>query len=263
MIVIYAVYMDVYFAENLMLNMLVLFLTSIVWNKRIRMVRISVAAVAGAALACGMLVVRLCGYRADVLCNLIQGLIVLKIAYRKTTVQELIRGALYFSSISFVFTQLYENIRNKSDKMHGMVLSIGVLLVLGMAITYLKICKRKEEEDVYYDVEILGKGKKVFVKAIYDTGNVLTEPVSGKAVSIIEKSVMEEIWNLEEMQEYKYIPFRSVGKECGILMGMEVDGLLIRRNDECIERYCEVVALYDGQLSSDGRFRMILHQGIV
>ncbi len=263
MIAIYAVYLDMYFIENLLLNASVLVLTALLWDKRLQWKRISIASFLGAVLSCGGLLVRIQGYSMSAICNLLQGLLVMKAAFWKTDIRGLLRGAVYFYTLSFVFTQVYEWLRGKLGELHGLVISVGVLLILSMAIAYLRYCKRKEKEDVYYDVEILGKGKKIQVRALHDTGNVLRDPISQKPVSIIEKSLLEEIWKLEEPQNFKCIPFRSIGKEQGVIMGMEVDALFIRKNDECIERYGEIVALYDGQLSSDGRFRMILHQGII
>lgn len=260
MIVIYAVYLDTYFIENLLLDVSVLVLTTLLWDKRLRWKMIWAAAIAGAVVSCGLLLFRIQGYQVRMICNLLQGFLVLKIAFWKTNIRELLRGATYFYTISFVFSEVYELLRGKLGEVHGLVISLGVLTIISITIAYLKYCKRREKEDVYYEVEILSKGKKIQVRALYDTGNVLTEPISGRPVSIIEKALVEEIWMLEEIQRYKYIPFHSVGKEHGVIMGMEVDGLFIRKDDERIERYGEIVALYDGKLSSDGRFGMILHQ---
>ncbi len=263
MIVIYAVYLDAYLIENLLLDATVLVMTSLLWDKRVRWKRIFAASVVGAILACCLLLLQVQGCRSNGICNLLQGYIVMKIAYHKTKLQELVRGVLYFYTISFVYIKGYEKLRVELGELHGLVLSVAVLLFIGVAIAYLKYCRRKDAKDVYCDVEILDKGKKVQVKALYDTGNVLQEPISGKPVSIVEKEVMEALGGLEHNTNYKYIPFHSVGKENGMLIGMEVDGLKIYKKGECIERYCEIVALYEGQLSTDGRFRMILHQGLL
>ena len=260
---IYAVYLDLYFIENLILDTLVLSLTSVLWNKRIRWKRIIVAAILGTMIACIILILKIQGGLLFTACNMLQGMVVVKTAYRKLSVHELLRGTLYFYTISLVFSKLYEGLRVALGEAHGMAISVGAFVIISMAVKYLKYCKRKEDGDVFYDVEILGKGQRLQVKALYDTGNTLTEPISGKPVSIVEKTYMEEILKLEEGYEYKCIPFRSIGKENGVIMGLEVDGLLIRKNDECIEKYGEIVALYDGQLSSDGSFGMILHQGLI
>jgi len=262
-VAIYTVYLDTYFIENVLLDATVLILTTLVWDKRVKWKRILAASVTGALLACGFLLVQIRGGRSVGFCNLLQGYVVLKIAYRGSKASKLLRGALYFYTISFVYIKVYEKMRMELEELHGLVISAAVLVLLGVAVVYLRYCKRKDTEDVYCDVEILSGGKKIQVRALYDTGNILREPVSGKPVSIVEKALMEEAGGLEQNNDCTYIPFHSIGEENGVLMGIEVDGLKIWKRDECIERYCEMVALYDGQLSTDGRFRMILHQELL
>lgn len=261
--VIYAVYLDMYFIENLILNLASLSLTSALWNKRVRWRRLGGAAFLGATLSCTLLMGRMMGGFCNESWNLIFGWIVLRVAYRKISVSETIRGALYYYTIGFVFSRLYEGVTAKTGRLHGVIVSLLLFAAISIAITYLKYCRKKETEDIYYDVEILGNGRKVQVRALYDTGNTLKEPISGKRVCVIEKAIMEEIWGQEEKVEYQYIPFLSVGQEQGLLTGVEVDGLRIKKKDECIESYREIVAIYDGQLSKDGRFQMILHQSML
>lgn len=261
--VIYAVYLDMYFIENLILNLASLGLTSVLWNKRIRWLRVGGAAVLGAGLSCVWLTLRIRGSLGYGCWNLMCGWIVLRVAYRKISIQETIRGALYYYTIGFAFTRLYEMVAGMNGRVHGLIVSLALFIAISIAIAYLKYCRKKEAEDIYYDVEILGKGRKVQAKALYDTGNALTEPLSGRRVCVIEKALIEELWGKEDSIEYIEIPFRSVGKEQGILAGVEVDRIRIRKNEECIEGYQEIVALYDGQLSGDGRFRMILHQSML
>lgn len=261
--VIYAVYLDMYFIENLILNFASLSLTSLLWNKRVRWRRLGGAAFLGAALSCVLLMGRMAGGFGNESWYLLFGWIVLRVAYRKISVNETIRGALYYYTIGFVFSRLYEGVTAKTGRVHGVIVSLLLFVAISIAITYLKYCRKKETEDIYYDVEIMGKGRKVQVKALYDTGNTLMEPISGKRVCVIEKKVMEEILGQETNVEYRYIPFLSVGQERGVLTGVEVDGLRIKKKDESIENYREIVALYDGQLSRDGRFRMILHQSML
>ncbi len=263
MVAIYAVYLDAYFLENLLLDATVLILTTLLWDKRVKWKRILASAVTGALLACCLLLFQIRGCRSYGVCNLLQGYVVMKIAYRNTRTKELIRGALYFYTISFAYIKVYEKLRLEFEELHGLVISTAVLVLIGVAVAYLKYCRRKDAQEVYYDVEILNGGKKIRVRALYDTGNALREPISGKAVSIVEKAVLEELGGLEQKKDYTYIPFHSIGEENGVLMGIEVDDLRIWKKDECIERYCEIVALYEGRLSTDGRFRMILHQELL
>lgn len=79
---------------------------------------------------------------------------------------------------------------------------------------------------------LVGKGARITVNALVDTGNSLTEPISGKPVSIIDRHVFEGLWREGEPEGYRAIPYHSIGKKRGILQGyllpellLEIDGM--------------------------------------
>lgn len=81
-------------------------------------------------------------------------------------------------------------------------------------------------------------------------------------MSIVEENDEVLCWMHEKPQKYRIIPFRSIGKEDGILEGTEVDALIIcGKEGQKIEKDA-VIALYKGRLSGDGSFQMILNQGL-
>lgn len=79
---------------------------------------------------------------------------------------------------------------------------------------------------------LVGKGARITVNALIDTGNSLTEPISGKPVSIIDRHVFEGLWREGEPEGYRAVPYHSIGKKRGILQGyllpellLEIDGM--------------------------------------
>lgn len=74
-------------------------------------------------------------------------------------------------------------------------------------------------------------GNRLTVNALIDSGNSLTEPVSGKPVSVVDEKVFRSVW-LNEPTGFRAIPYHSIGKKHGILQGyllpelqLEVDGV--------------------------------------
>lgn len=70
------------------------------------------------------------------------------------------------------------------------------------------------------------------VNALIDSGNSLTEPVSGKPVSVVEEEVFRKLWH-EEPPGFRAIPYHSIGRRHGILQGyllpelqLEIDGMV-------------------------------------
>lgn len=115
-------------------------------------------------------------------------------------------------------------------------------------------------------VEIMGKTVECIAKI--DTGNYLREPVSGKPVSIIEKSAAERAWgelyrNHMLDNRLRAVPYSSVGKEHGSMMAVRCDRLVIDRgagaadasstsNARKIFLQNVYIGIYDGVFSSDG-----------
>ena len=81
-------------------------------------------------------------------------------------------------------------------------------------------------------------GKRVEIHAIIDSGNLLKEPITGASVIVVEKEKLEkiidkeildnlqkilsgeyEILSKEYMSKFRLIPFSSLGKQNGMLLG--------------------------------------------
>lgn len=100
-------------------------------------------------------------------------------------------------------------------------------------------------------------------KALFDTGNLLSDPVSGKPVSVVEETELTKKWLERYPQKYKIIPYQSVGRAHGIMEGIVVDELVIQKEREQVVKKGAVVALYKGRLSRDGAFQMILNHSLM
>ncbi len=59
-------------------------------------------------------------------------------------------------------------------------------------------------------------------------------------------------------EKQKVIPYHSVGKAHGIMLGMEVSNIKIRTDDGEKELPEGILAMYQGKLSESGSYQMIL-----
>lgn len=118
--------------------------------------------------------------------------------------------------------------------------------------------------------------KEVFIKAIIDTGNFLREPITKLPVMVVEKNLLYEIIpknildNLDkiingedvEIGEYiskiRLIPFTSLGKENGILIGIKADRVLIQRDEKNINIDNVIVGIYNGTLAKNGKYQGLI-----
>lgn len=104
----------------------------------------------------------------------------------------------------------------------------GVMGILGMGgLLYLLFGRFRCVQDMEHSLcrAVLSReGKQVETTALVDSGNSLTEPVSGKPVSIVEQRLFDSLW--EKTPEcFRAVPYHSVGKKRGIMPGFLLPGL--------------------------------------
>lgn len=200
-------------------------------------------------------------------------------------------GTMYFIGIGGI-TQ------NSSIYMNG----FGYLyILLGCSLTYMIfslfsefIKGKRMKERTYADVEIVMEGKAVNLKGMVDTGNFLTDPLTGKPVMIISaaaakqflpieiveeavkdeklKMLSESLMNSRYANRIRLIPYQSIGEERGYLLGIRPDGIRIGiHNTEGKGRIVmasegAILAIYKGMFSwkqSDEDCSILLHTSLL
>ena len=118
----------------------------------------------------------------------------------------------------------------------GMILGVGAfsgwMLLRGQ--------KRETEHAGYCDVLLQGSEKSLRIHALVDSGNTLTEPISGAPVSVLDARIFHQLWP-EGLPVFRVIPYHSVGKKSGILRGYLVPRMTIV--NQGVERECRDVYL--------------------
>ena len=117
-----------------------------------------------------------------------------------------------------------------------------------------------------------------------DTGNLLKEPITNTPVVVVEHTLLyecipKEILNhIEDIlggdfskipdeikQEYisrlKVIPFSSLGKQNGMLLGIKADGIEIKDEDEEKKEENVIIGIYNKSLTKRGEYRALLGIG--
>jgi hypothetical protein len=182
-------------------------------------------------------------------------LLVLGIYKRKS-----VNGIIYMNAISFAYSKLNDCLDRLTGWRNSSIIASTLVVVLSLFVAvYGKISNRRN----IYTVVLMENGRSIEARALYDSGNLLTEPVSGKAVSIIEKSAILSDWMKNTPEKFKIIPYKSIGEENGILEGIVIDKLIIQNDDKKVVEDKAVIALYDGKLSKDGKFEMILNHNLM
>ena len=259
---IYVLYLDVYFLENVLLNLVLLIFTLILMGRHIRLIRLLSASMLGGVLALLPIILRLRYGIVYILLILLTGLLVITIASGIKSMSEQWTAMMYFYVMSFVWNRLFTGLERILGTKYTLCAAI-VTAIMGTVSGYLYDRKRIVKKQTIYDVEVAQQGRKLTLKALLDTGNGLREPISGRPVSIMEREVYDTLCHQTIQERYRVIPYHSIGKEHGILQGTEVDELIIWRENEPYVQKKAVIALYEGKLSRNGSYQMILHTGLL
>ena len=144
---------------------------------------------------------------------------------------------------------------------------------------YKKIFFKKQS---FYDITLYKDNSNVTLNALLDTGNNLKEPISKKPVIIAEfvaiKPILSEklrllfyekqeddltkILDIWHEADLRFIPFKSVGKENGLLLGIKIDKLEICSNDKVIVEDV-IVAISNFKLSNDSSYNALLNPELI
>lgn len=261
-------------------------MVNILMGRKINILNTLIASVTGAIGSVLELIIlekHIMGYIGYLFLIIITDMLMIKIILFKISIsyKEYLMGIFFFHGVSFAFVKLFEVLRRVikifATKENFYVLWLIVLSIIFSMVLFIffygyKLRDTKNCEQIY-KVTLNKNNRSVNVKALFDTGNSLTEPFSGKPVSIIEKGIINEILDKEiinkEPQKYKVIPFKSIGEENGILEGLEIDSLIIWKDDIPWKHNNKkvisdvIIAIYNGNLSEDGRFQMILNHALL
>ena len=256
---IYEVYLDVYFIENSILDAAILLLTLFIMKRKIIPWRIFCAAVIGGLFAVLVLVLKM-RYGLFYIAAVIAADLLMLVVSSGLGAGGLLAGVFYFHALAFVYTKLDACIGRLGVSSTARLVALMALTCMFVAVMRYREKKGKQR---IYTVKISENGESLELKALYDTGNSLLEPISKRPVSIVEENEITRLWLSLKPQKYKVIPFRSIGEENGIMEGTMVDELTISLGDRQVVEKDAVIALYKGRLSKDGSFQMILNQGLL
>lgn len=277
------VYIDVLFFWNVIMNLILLFLTKWLRRKKTSFVRILLGAAFGAFVSCFTAVMSsIPGILSIFLGFCLTGVLMILIAFGWKGRKCFLYNYLYFIIVTFIFGgMLYSlvnsiNVQYLFNKYYEQISRKGVpatliailVLVLIPFMVFLAIhWKQKvKEEQCYYDVMLKMEEKCITCRGFLDTGNSLYDPVNGKPVILMNKGMLSSLYQEIEInhpEKIRYIPYRSVGKENGLLQGIRFDEVIIENGEESYSNSFVTVALSENEFKHKKDFQVLLHSGLL
>ena len=295
--IIVTIYLDIILIENILMNYIILFATFIITkgNTKYIQLRLILASILGSIYAV-IVYLNVLNISSNIVGKILLSIAMVYLAYLPTNIKELLKKLLIFYLVSFVFggstiALLYivkpENVQIKHGVFVG-IYPIKISIIAGVVAFFItqiafKINKAKfTARDMICKLCIFYNNKKINLSAFIDTGNMLEDPISKMPVIVVEKECAKQFIpkeffeyiesilggdkkqkeNSEKINKYlsktRLIPFKSLGKENGMLVGVRVDKVNIKYNDNIYEIKNVIIGIYDKKLTKDNKYNALI-----
>lgn len=293
------IYLDVIFLENIVINYIILYVTGIISKAQIKQKKLISGALIGAIYSIIYYLLKLKLY-SNCIIKIILSIVIIYVAFNSNSFKDLLKKVLLFYLTSFVFggsaiAIIYmvnsQNITIQNGVLVGSytlkTVLIGIVVAYFTIIFALKIIKTKiSKKDLICEIAVTLNNKEIKTKALIDTGNLLKEPITNMPVVVMEHSLLYDILpkeilnNSEEIlggdfskipenikEEYslklKVIPYSSLGKQNGMLLGVKGENLIVYLKDETRQLDKVIIAIYNKSLTKRGEYRSLLGLEVV
>jgi len=291
------IYLDVLILENIVMNYLILWTSGKLSKMRTSNLRLFMGALLGAAYAAFLVVRPDMKVYCTAIAKILLSIAMVTITFFPGKFVSFIKILVMFYISTFVFAGasfalIYLNNQGALVK-NGMIYVywqskwITIFLSIITAVIILKIFQEIIQykfirEKLLTGLRIIFESKQTDIAALIDTGNSLYDPLSNMPVIIVEFNAIKnilptEICNIFEssiendftlmtdqlysskwFNRFRLIPFSSLGKENGMLIGFKPDYVEIGDDDEKKGISDVVIGIYNNVLSKGEHYKALL-----
>ena len=288
------IYIDLIFLENIFMNTIIIYATSIILKKEIKIIRILLGSIIGAIYACIYYVSNLTIY-SNMILKIMLSLVIIHISFDSKTIKNFLIELLIFYLTSFTFggvtfALLYfinpRNVLFRNGVLVGIyplkMILIGGLMGFIIIIFFFFLIKNKiAKKDTTCVINIKFDSKEVTTDAVIDTGNFLKEPITGNPVIIVEKEILKDtisaniLDNLQNiisgkagieekyLPKIKLIPFTALGTESGLLLGIKPDEFTINYQEKYMQDNNIIIGIYEKKLTKNNKYHALVGLDII
>ena len=287
-------YVDIIFLENIFMNSIILLATGVILKAPIRILRNLIASTIGSIYAIIIYVSNIEIY-SNFFLKLVLSFAIIYVAFKPANIKSFLKYVVIFYLTSFTFggvafALLYfvspQDILLQDGVLIGtypmkIILAGGILGFIIITISFKNIKGRLNKKDMFCNITLNSSNKKTKITAIIDTGNFLRDPITKIPVIVVEKDklnellpeiILDNVTNIingknVELGEYaskiRAIPFKSLGKENGLLLGVKVDEIEVSYQDMEHKIKDVIIGIYNGVLSRNGKYSGLIGLDII
>lgn len=276
------VYADIVFIENLIINYVILYVTTLLKKIKVSYFRILLSAMCGSVYAVLSIIVS-----DNIISKVILSIVMILIIYPTKDIRKILETLAIFYlvsittggasiAIAYLVNGYKLNTVNGATIVDFPILFSSIGLILGIILIKFTINNVKSKitkKNIFYDIEVLIGNKRTKIKALLDTGNMLKDPISQKPVivatkrslkNVIPQEILEDIKNilggdrLGDIKPFenriKVIPFKSLGNEHGMLIGIKSNKIIVDNN----EIKDVIIGIYEKEFSRRKRYDALI-----
>lgn len=251
------IYIDTLFLLNAIVDYLLLLSSAKVAGEPLRRGRFALGAVLGGLYACAIFLPGL-GFLARPLCRVASAVLMVLCAFCGT--RRLLRQTLIFACLAFAFgggVMAVSLLGRQGLSLEGGVIYSGMdlkIVLLSAAgcyavltLLFKKWARHTRSAGELLPVTLFLGEKTASFLALLDTGNTLSDPISGRPVLVAQRECISPLLpenllperlddpagflaRLEDQDwrsRFRLLPYRTVGVEGGLLLALRVDGAQI------------------------------------
>jgi stage II sporulation protein GA (sporulation sigma-E factor processing peptidase) len=291
------VYLDLVIMENMVMNYLILQLTARFSGIKASSLRIFIGALIGALYVVPLIMLPGIDFLFTASAKIILALVMIAVTFYPRKIVTFFKTLAIFFVSTFIFAGagfalLYFNksggiVRNGVFVILGdsnwMQLVLAIVLVgIIVRIFWEMYQDRTPREKLLIPLKISFESRFINLAALVDTGNSLHDPLTNLPVIVVEFKAIKELLPLEiqrifeEAKEndlgcvtniiskstwfsrFRLIPFTSLGKENGMLIGFKPDYIEIGESDEKKGVSDVIIGIYNRALSRNENYRALL-----
>jgi len=290
------IYADVVFLINLLMNFLIFWIVSKLIKEKVKKFRIFVGALLGASIYSVMIFIPTLREFYNFFSVILVLVVSLFTTFGFLSFKRFAKLIFFAHMVAFMVGGMgiaiysYTNVVDVFDSIvRGSHYFSFKVLIVSAFLSYLiikfghpYIKKTLIMKQTFYNVKIFMGDVSVDILALVDTGNSLTEPISKLPVIVAEfKSIKDflppkiqllfyekkendfvavtnSISESEMVNKMRIIPFKSIGKESGILIGFKPDKIEIMNTESVVKVEDVFIGIFNLNLSANGDYQGLL-----
>lgn len=277
------VYVDVLFFWNVLMNLILLYITKLLRRQKTSCARIILGAIFGAFISCLITVFISLPSVANLMISYgFTGIIMVLIVFGKKNKRGMMNNYLYFLIVTFIFggmlqsflsslktmnllSKVFNSILNQNISGTMMIVLLIIIIPL-MTIILLNAKKKTKDEKCYYRVILKIDEKCIPCIGFMDTGNSLYDPTNGKPVILVDRVLLHSIYEEVKMnhpEKIRLVPYRCIGKENGLLEGIRMDEVTIENEQDSFTRSQITAALSEYEFKNSKDYQVLLHSRLL